>query len=130
MSFQHATSKRLTTREAAALTGRSQDAVKTAIRDGKLHGERELDGWRVTQEDLLAWNARTRRVPSRRRAWEPVAQILEEHGSASAEEMAVLADIHPGSARKYLVILANLGRAERLPDGQWVLTGKSRAGAA
>ena len=113
------------------LTGRTQDAVKAAIRRGELPGKREMDGWRVTPPDLLAWNARTRRSSrSSSRPWERAAGLLAEYGSLSPQEMTPLLDRHPGNTRKYLAILRAEGRAERLPDGQWVLTNKSQAGAA
>ena len=101
MSFQCAQRKQLTTREAAVLTGRTQDAVKAAIRRGELPGKREMDGWRVTPEDLLAWNARTRRsTRSSSRPWERAAELLAQYGSLSPQEITPLLDRHPGNARK------------------------------
>jgi hypothetical protein len=130
MSFRGAQSRELTTREVAALTGRTQDAVKSAIHHGALPGQRELDGWRVTRKDALAWHARTRIIcrPSSR-PWDRAAELLEEFGSMSPQELTPLLGRHPGNARKYLAILKAEGRAERLPDGQWVLI-KRQAGAA
>ena len=49
-------------------------------------------------------------------------QLLSDWGSASAEELAQVMQLHPGNARKYLAILAAEGRAQRQSDGQWVLT--------
>jgi excisionase family DNA binding protein len=131
MSLLGSQSDRLTTREAAALTGRTQGAVKSAIHDGTLQGERLLDGWRVTRSDVLAWHRRTRVKAPRHttRQWDKAAELLEEHGSLSAEELAPLIGRHSGNARKYLAILKAEGRAERLPDGQWVLI-KRHVGAA
>ena len=131
MSFQGAKSELLTTREAAAVTDRSQAAVKNGIRRGELPGKRELDGWRVSRNDVLAWNARTRKAPRpSSRPWERAAELLAEYGSLSPQEMTPLLGRHEGNARKYLAILKAEGRAQRLPDGQWVLTNKSQAGAA
>jgi DNA-directed RNA polymerase specialized sigma24 family protein len=131
MSFLYAQSERLTTREVAVLTGRSQGAVRTAILEGRLAGERQLDGWRVTREEALAWHARTRRIPcpSSSRPWNRAADMLAEYGAMTSEELARLLELNSGNARKHLAILAKEGRAERLPDGQWVLIDK-QAGAA
>jgi hypothetical protein len=78
----------------------------------------------------MAWNARAKVVsrPSSR-PWDRAAALLGEFGSLSSQEMAPLLDRHPGNASKYLAILKAEGRAERLPDGQWVLI-KNQAGAA
>jgi hypothetical protein len=62
--------------------------------------------------------------------WESSAELLTEYGSLSATELAHLAGIHPGNARKYLAILAKQGRAQRLPDGQWIPTAFEHHGAA
>jgi hypothetical protein len=120
----------LTTRQAAELTGRTQAAVKQAIGHGVLPGTRQIDGWRVKRSDALVWHKRTRVVAKRSiRQWDRAAELLEEHGSLSAEELAPLIGRHSGNARKYLAILKAEGRAERLPDGQWVLI-KRHVGAA
>jgi DNA-directed RNA polymerase specialized sigma24 family protein len=131
MSFELSQSEELTTREAALFTGRTQNAVKSALGRGQLHGRRELDGWRVTRAEVLAWVAQTRKVtrPSSR-PWDRAAELLEEFGSLAPQEMAPLLDRHEGNARKYLAILRAEGRAERLPDGQWVLTKRRQVGAA
>ena len=127
MSLQTGLLEELTTREAAALSDRTQNAVKSALRTGRLTGRRELDGWRVTQTEVLAWVARTRKInrPSSR-PWDRAAELLEEYGSLDPQEMAPLLGRHEGNARKYLAILKAEGRAERLPDGQWTLTMDAR----
>ncbi len=130
MSLLVAQSDRLTTREVATLTGRTQSAVRAALFGGYLSGERQLDGWLITREEALAWNERTRVVPRpSSHPWERAAELLAEYGSLSSEEMGRLLQLNPGNARKHLAILKAEGRAERLPDGQWVLV-KSHAGAA
>jgi hypothetical protein len=131
MSFEGGQPEELTTRQAAALTGRTMDAVKSAIHIGTLTGTRKMDGWRVKREDVLAWHARTRlRSRYSSRPWDRAAELLVEYGSLSIQEMAPLLGRHPGNARKYLAILKAEGRAERLSDGQWVLVEKQAAGAA
>jgi hypothetical protein len=56
--------------------------------------------------------------------------LLDEFGTLTFLELAELLGVHIGNARKYLAILAKQGRAERLPDGQWVLTESNAVGAA
>jgi hypothetical protein len=130
MSLEQVPSEQLTTREAAALIGRSPAAVKAALNRGVLPGIRLLDGWRITRADLFTWHTGTRPSPRpSSRRWEHAANLLAEFGSLSVDELGLLLDRHPGNARKYLAILKAEGRAERLPDGQWVLI-KSQAGAA
>jgi DNA-binding transcriptional ArsR family regulator len=122
----------LTTTEAAHLVGRTQGAVRGAIRDGHLPGIRH-DGRRwVTVADLIAWDARAPRLGARRKqpAHERTADILATYGPASVDELTVLADLHPGNVRKHLAILAKEGRVERRPDGEWALTTLDHAGAA
>lgn len=121
----------LTTTAAAAAVGVSQSAVRVAINEGRLTGSKAGGVWYVTRSDLLAWDRATKRpVFTRVPVWEHSAAILAEYGSLSAEELAVLADIHVGNARKHLAILAKQGRAERRPDGQWVLIAQEHQGAA
>jgi hypothetical protein len=130
MSFSGSPSEQLTTRQAAALTGRSQDAVKSAIRHGHLAGTRQIDGWRVIRKDVLAWQKATRAMPRpSSRPWERAAALLEDYGSLSTEELTVLLDRHPGNCRKYLALLRAEHRVQQLDDGQWVLT-KRKAGVA
>src|ERR1700722_3353570 len=102
MSFQDAQSELLTTREAATVVDRSQPAVKDGIRSGRLPAVRELDGWRVTRADLLAWDANTKRLKQRRasRPWERVAELLKEYGSMSSQELGLILGRHEGNARK------------------------------
>ena len=50
-----------------------------------------------------------------KRAWE----VLAKNPSASAEELALLLDIHPRNGCKYLGILAKQGRVSRLADSEW-----------
>jgi hypothetical protein len=106
------------------------DAVKNAIRVGTLKGERLMDGWRVTRSDVLTWHQGARRSPrALSRPWERAAELLEEYGSLSLQELTLLLGRHPGNARKYVALLKAEGRAERLLDGQWVLI-KRQVGAA
>jgi predicted transcriptional regulator of viral defense system len=130
MSLQVADSAQLTTREVAALTGRTQSAVRVALGRGDLPGSRPRDKWLVKRDDALAWNTRTR-VISRRSSqpWNRAAEMLAEFGAMTAEELARLVELNSGNARKHLAILAKEGRAQRLSDGQWVLINK-HAGAA
>ena len=80
--------------------------------------------WYVRHDDLLDWDRQTKRpVSTRSPAWERTEGLVAKYGSVSPEELAELAGIHVGNARKHLAILAKQGRAERLADGQWVLTG-------
>jgi len=116
----------LSTTAAGRLVGRSGTAVRDACVFGRLTGQKDSEGfWRVTASDVLAWAARTsqgrgRPLPAPRT--EEVVQLLSDWGSASAEELAKVMQLHPGNARKYLAILAAEGRAQRQSDGQWVLT--------
>lgn len=114
----------LTTREAGQLVGRSEDAVRAAIRRGDLDAERGRDFWLVSASDVIAWAAHTpigRGNPLPRPRTEEVVGLLTDWGSGSAEELATVLGVHVGNARKYLAILAAQGRAERSKDGQWTL---------
>jgi hypothetical protein len=130
MSLQEAQAELLTTREASTVIGRSQAAVKNAINRGQLPGERQVDGWRVSRNDLLAWDARSLRRPrSSSRPWERAAELLEEWGPLSVPEVATLLERDEGNARKYLACLRKLHQVEQLPNGQWALI-KRQSGAA
>ena len=114
----------LTTREAGSLVGRSDAAVRRALTRGRLAGERSRDYWLVRAGDVLSWATHSPKghgpiLPLPRT--EEVAGLLEEYGSASAEEVSRLLQVHVGNARKYLAILGSEGRAKRGPDGQWSL---------
>jgi len=110
----------LTTRQAGELVGRSPATVKRALSLGVLPGRHVEGFWRVRQEDVLAWDARACRKPSRKdRPYDRVAQMLTDYGSVTTDELAELLMVHPGNARKHLAILANQGRAHRHEDGEW-----------
>lgn len=121
MSLVTKTSELLTTRQAAELVGRSPDSVKRALNFGTLPGRRVDGFWRVRPEDVLAWDARACRQPSRtkKRAYDRAAELLGEYGSATPDELAQLLMVHVGNARKHLAILGNQGRAHRHHDGEW-----------
>jgi broad specificity phosphatase PhoE len=121
MSFATDTSELLTTRQAAELVGRSLDSVKRALNFGTLNGRREDGFWRIRPEDVLAWDARACRQPSRtsKRAYDRAAEVLGEYGSVTPDELAQLLMIHAGNARKHLAILGNQRRAHRHDDGEW-----------
>lgn len=114
----------LTTREAARLVGRGDTLLRLAIARGTLPAENINGRWFIAETDLRDWDLRTRRYPRQATSLpvERAAAMLREYESLSAEELATLAHIHPGNARKHLALLATQGRAERRPDGQWVLT--------
>lgn len=112
----------LTTTEAAKLVGVSPGSIRVALHHGRLAGSKCDGVWLVSRRDVQAWHARVRHV--RRAAppsWEKTASLIAEYGSASAEELAGLAKIHIGNVRKHLAILANRGKIQQRPDGQWVL---------
>ena len=120
----------LTTTQASKLVNREESSVRWGIAQGALNAAIDDAGhWLLAPEDVIAWDRRTRRrtrhTPGR--AWDRAAALLADYGSLSAEELAELAGIHVGNARKHLAILAKQGRARRLPDGQWVLTGAGDA---
>jgi len=121
MSFGLDDSDLLTTRQAAELVGRQPDSVKRALNHGVIPGRR-IDGfWHVRREDVLAWDARACRQPSRtsKRAYDRAAELLGEYGSVTPDELAQLLMIHVGNARKHLAILGNQARAHRHDDGEW-----------
>ena len=114
----------ITTTEAGRLVGRTNGAIRGALLSGSLAGERRRDRWFVKAGDVIAWAAHTR--PGHGRLLpvprtEEVVGLLEEYGSASAEEVAKFLSLHPGNARKYLAMLGLERRALRRADGQWVL---------
>lgn len=121
----------LTTTEAGELIGRTQDAVRIAINLGYLRAVNERGRWYIERDALVAWDKRARRfVRTRTPSWERAAEIIAEYGSVSAAELAQLAGIHIGNARKHLAILAKNGRVRCLDDGQWVLLGRQHQGVA
>jgi hypothetical protein len=118
----------LTSTEAGRLIGRTGNAVRKAVAAGHLQGLWDRDHWLVSESAVIAWAARTPpghgpRLPVPRT--EDVVRVLEEYGSASADEVAALLQVHPGNARKYLAMLGLQGRACRRDDGQWVLVSQS-----
>ena len=121
----------LNTTEASALIGRSQTAVRTAIRDGSLQATNRDGRWYIDRQVLLAWHQRARLI--RRHTpppWEVIAKLLAEYDSASTEELEVLSGLHIGNVRKYIACLVKEGRVERRPDGQWFLIHQAEQGAA
>ncbi len=116
----------LTTTEAGKLIGRSGTAVREACVRGALPGRKDEQGfWLVRSADAQAWAARSRRAVGRplpRPRTDDVVELLNDWGSGSAEEVARAVGVHVGNARKWLKILQTEGRAQRLEDGQWVLT--------
>jgi hypothetical protein len=109
----------LTTRQAAELVGRSPAAVKQVLNKGTIPGK-HVDGfWRVHRDDVLAWDARTRRKNVKKRAYERSAELLAEYESLTADELSKFQGVHVGNARKYLCLLAVEGRAHRHDDGEW-----------
>jgi hypothetical protein len=116
----------LTTTQAAKLVGRRDNTLRVAIYAGTLRAERQQDHtWLLRAGDVRAWSAGARRYRFQPKFPVPrtdeVASLLEEYGSATSEEIAKFLQVHPGNARKYLALLGLEGRAERRPDGQWVL---------
>jgi hypothetical protein len=124
-------SELLTTAAAAELVQRAERSIRDAIAKQVLVGDNKHGRWLIRREDLLAWDQKTgRRCRHQSSPWESSAELLAEYGSLSATELAHLAGIHPGNARKYLAILAKQGRAERLSDGQWIPIAFEHNGAA
>lgn len=113
----------LTTTEAARIVERSLDAVRHGVLDGTLAEAGRTDRGRplVRRADLLAWDQTARRFHRPTRRWEATAAALEALGPATAEELGAYVGVHPGNTRKHLAILVAQGRAQRRPDGQWVL---------
>lgn len=115
---------RVTTTEAAKLIGRSQSAVRQAIHRGRLQATNERGHWWIEPDAVVRWDSASRRGPVlvRQPSHERTAGLLAEYYSASVEELARLADLHPGNVRKHLALLAQEGRVVKLADGQWTLT--------
>ena len=102
-----------------------------AIRRGVLAASKDRGIWLIARDDLVRWDDRTNHyVRSSLPSWEQTATLLAKYGSASPQELAELTDLHVGNVRKHLDILAKRGRAERRPDGQWVLIAQEHQGAA
>jgi hypothetical protein len=117
----------LTTTEAGRLVGRGGPVVRKACSYGSLPGTKDTNGfWWVREDDLRAWHARAPhgqgRRPLPRARTDDVAALLADWGSGSSDEVARAVGVHVGNARKWLKILETEGRAQRLEDGQWVLT--------
>jgi hypothetical protein len=122
----------ITTGEAARLTGRSQNIFRWAVSQGTLStaGRTELGSLLLRTSDVLEWHKNHRRLTiTGSKPWNAAADGLAVLGAATAEELAAYLGIHPGNARKYLLILQAQARAERAADGQWSLL-PSTAGAA
>lgn len=116
----------LSTGEAGRLVGRTDSAVRHAVRLGLVEGLWNHSHWLVRASAVIAWADAHKANPAPRTAkprTEDVAELLSDYGSASAEEVAAVLEVHPGNARKYLALLAVQGRAQRRKDGQWVLVG-------
>jgi excisionase family DNA binding protein len=124
--------ERLTTTEAAELIGRTQSAVRAAINSHQLPAVRHDGRHYVRRDDVLAWHQKARRMKPKIsvRTYEWTAHLLREYHSASIAELTELTHLHPGNVRKHLAILAEQGRVECRPDGQWVLVPNPDTGAA
>jgi len=125
-TFEVPSDRLLTTTEAGHLVGRSDSAVRGAVRSGLLKAVWDHNRWLVSAAAVMTWASTHKANPWPRTAkprTDEVVELLSDYGSASAEEVAGILGVHPGNARKYLALLARAGRAQRLEDGQWVLIG-------
>jgi DNA-binding transcriptional ArsR family regulator len=127
------TEELITTAQAGRLVGRTEGAIRAAIRFGQLTPAARTDQGhhRLRAEDVRAWDASHRRLdrPSAR-TWERTAQALAELEAATADEIGAYLSLNPGNVRKHLLILESQGRVQRHKDGQWTLTGQAQPGAA
>jgi len=122
----------VTTGTAAKLTRRAESSIRQAIARQVLPASFQSGRWMIAATDLFEWDqkAQRRSHASRCAARDRSAEILAEYGPLSADELAELVGVHPGNARKHLALLAKQGRAQRLPDGQWIPTAFEHHGAA
>lgn len=129
MQLEATAAEIINTTEAARITGRSVDAVRSAIREGSISAVGRTVTGRplIRRADVLAWNERARRGSGHpTKPWERAIEALELLGPATTSEVGAFLGIHPGNARKHLAILAQQGRVRRGEDGQWVTIERSR----
>lgn len=129
-----ASTDELTTGEAADLLGISAGRVRVFISEGRLPAHRCGPAWRVRRRDVEEFSRtgvlfkdgrgpRPSEAPSA--TWETL-EVLAELGVASANELALAVNRHPGNVRKYLIILRHRGFAEGLANGDYEITDAGR----
>jgi len=103
------------------------------VRLGRLPARRIGPHWYIEEAVLEEFASsyqrprhRTRRKPPTSESREKVARLLAEWQEATADELAVGIDLHPGNVRKHLVILEAAGVADRDDEGFWRLTQAGR----
>jgi hypothetical protein len=85
-------------------------------------GHTELGGLLLRTSGVLDWHKSHRQyMRTRSKPWNVSADALAVLGAATADELAAYLGIHPGNARKHLLILQAQGRAERGGNSQWSL---------
>lgn len=122
----------LTTTEAARILGLHPAYVRTITKQGKIPAQR-IDGqWQLALNDVVAYRRQlkpTLRSRTSNRLLAPSAvrslQLLQEWGSAEAEQLALVIEVHPGNIRKGLAIAEKLGFAARTGT-DWSLTEDGR----
>ena len=71
----------LTVTQVAKLKGLTPDAVRKALADGRLQGERQGRLWRISQLACDAWE------PAPRGTWTPTMQIVAGHGAVKGAKL-------------------------------------------
>ncbi len=84
----------LSVTQVAKLKGLTPDAVRKALADGRLKGERQGRQWRISQLACDAWE------PAPRGTWTPTMQIVAGHGAVKGAKLAFDHDGLDTSARQ------------------------------
>ncbi|MDP8931005.1 MAG: helix-turn-helix domain-containing protein [Actinomycetota bacterium] len=116
--------------EAADRLGVHRATVNDMVRSGRLPAHRDGAHWRIDRavfEEFASTYVKPPNAPARRPRGMPTStpalfELLREFGSASAEELAPLLDLHDGNVRKHLRLLEHQGHVRRRPDGEWELS--------
>jgi DNA-binding MarR family transcriptional regulator len=114
--------------DAARQLGVERATLTRLVRNGSLPGLRLADRWYVEARDLADFASsykprrRTRAAEKTSAAQAKIAATLADWQEATANELAVAVELHPGNVRKHLLLLQQAGKVQRDEEGLWSLT--------
>jgi DNA-binding transcriptional ArsR family regulator len=117
--------------QAAEKLGITRRRAGELVRAGVIPATRIADRWFVQEGVLEKFAESFRPLPPSNRRRPPIrsertrlaiAQLLSDWQDATADELAVPLDLHPGNVRKHLVIMEAADLVSRDRQGVWRLT--------
>lgn len=134
MDTEHA-SQLLGLPQAAEKLGITRFRAGELVRAGVIPATRMSGRWFISEDELVTFAetfqppvvvsrprpSRTQRTRSEGTR-SAIARLLRDWHDATAEELAVSIDLHPGNVRKHLALMELAGHTSRDAKGTWSLT--------